>query len=159
PPDVLWTRVNSNEAVPGVMTPITWSFYGPTLETYGRSGYADFGVIPWSAVRWSDDVAERFIGVFHGRLSINVNEVRKMMSGLPGIRGDDIERDMLGSVRTGVVDERYPGRTAAVAWRAPLTLARFGRAPRRGCEDNERWWAASVGRDGPRAGIDPRALL
>jgi pyruvate,water dikinase len=157
--DVLWTRVNSNEAVPGVMMPITWSFYGRTLETYGRRGFADLGVIPSSAVAWSDDASQRFIAVFHGRLSINVNVVRQIMSGLPGVTGDQIERDMLGSVRTGVVDHPYPGRTLAVLWRAPLTIARHGRGPRLGCEQNHSWWSAVVGPDGPRPGVDARALL
>jgi pyruvate,water dikinase len=151
--------VNSNEAVPGVMMPITWSFYGPTLETFGRAGFADLGVIPRHAARWSDDAGQRFIAVFHGRLTINVNEVRRMMSGLPGVTGEDIERDMLGSVREGIEDHTYPGRTRAVLWRAPLTIARHGRAPRAGCEDNLRWWAAHVGRAGPHKGVDLRALL
>ena len=45
PDGVLWSRVNSAETFPGVLTPITWSVYREALETSVRAGFFDLGVV------------------------------------------------------------------------------------------------------------------
>ena len=154
---MLWTRANTAEAAPGVLTALGWSFYGELTEINIRRGFADLGVIPAHATSYPPAVEDRFLGVFSGRLSINVGVFRRLMMGLPGVSGDDIERDILGSVRPGVVDEPYPGRTRAVLTRAPLTLARNSARTTAFRRDIHQWWSAGIDRNGAR--IDPRRLL
>lgn len=159
PPGTLWTRVNSGEAVPGVMTPVTWAYYGRALELGGRQGFADLGVIPRSVVPYPADPGERLLGIFHGRLTVNVDVARRFFAGLPGVSGDDVERDMFGSAREGVVDEPYPWRTAAVLAKAPMWLAVSRAKPREVLEANRRLWTEAVVPEGVRDGVDPRWVL
>ena len=156
---VLWTRVNSAETFPGVVTPTTWSFYGEALESAIRKGFWDLGIIPAAASEYPDRVDERIIGIFHGRIAVNVDVTRRLMSGLPGVSGDDIERDMLGSVREAAEVEGYPHRLPAVLLKTPWRLTAGAREPGRLLRECSRWWRERVGPDGPREGVPPRVLL
>ncbi|MDT7599645.1 MAG: hypothetical protein QOK26_1722, partial [Pseudonocardiales bacterium] len=49
PPGVLWTRGNSAEAAPGVLTAMNYSFYGQLSEVNVRRALYGLGVIPRSA--------------------------------------------------------------------------------------------------------------
>ena len=44
-PDVLWSPGNVSEAIPGVSTPLNWSFVGDAIELAGRRGFAALGVL------------------------------------------------------------------------------------------------------------------
>lgn len=159
PADVLWTRVNVSEAVPGVMTPITWSFYGELLETSARQGFHDLGILPRSATAYPAATSDLMFGVFAGRFAANVGVVRTIMGSLPGVTGDDVERDMLGSIREGVRDPGLGFRLPMIALRMPGTLLGAGRRSSRCREDFGRWWAARVGRDGLTGPGTPRDAL
>jgi pyruvate,water dikinase len=148
PDDVLWTRVNVSEAVPGVMYPVTWSFYGELVETGARRGFHQLGVLPRAGVAYPAAVGERLFGVFAGRYATNVGVVRTQFSALPGVSGDDVERDMLGSIREGVDDESPGFRLPAIALRMPPRLLRAGRNARRCRDGYGRWWRSRTGRCG-----------
>lgn len=159
PPGVLWSRANFVEAVPGVLVPANWSFYGRLMDVSGRQGFADLGVIPQSATAYPPDPGRRMFGIFSGHAAINVDVVRSMMGGLPGVTGDDVERDMLGSVRDGVVDEGFGWRVPSVLARAPLQLARIQSGPARFRADAGRWWSSRVNTAGLRTGVTARSAL
>ncbi|HEV8625732.1 MAG TPA: PEP-utilizing enzyme [Acidimicrobiia bacterium] len=159
PDGVLWSRVNTSEILPGVLTPVSWSFYGRQTETSARHGWADLGVIPRSATGYPHPVEDRFLGVFFGRCAANVNVLRVIMGGLPGVTGDDIERDVLGSVRDGVVDQGYRWRLPAVLIRLPRLITLVGRRAERFRAESFAWWARQVDATGLRPGNEPRAAL
>lgn len=159
PGGVLWTRANAGESLPGVLTPLSWSVYGRVLELSARQGFADLGVAPKSATAYPAAIEDRLIGVFAGRCTINVGVIRNLMGGLPGITGDDIERDMLGAVRPGVVDTGYGWRLPAFLVKAPPRLLSAGRAPARCRLETARYWATMVDHRGLRAGAEPGAVL
>lgn len=159
PDGVLWTRVNVGEALPGVTTPISWSFYGDLLESAARRGFADLGIIPASATTCPARAQDRMFGVFSGYFVANVGVVRAVMSGLPGVSGDDIERDMLGSVREGVQDTSFGWRLPSIAARMPVRLFGAGRTATRCREDYGRWWASRVDRSGLIGPGTPREAL
>lgn len=159
PDGVLWSRVNVVEAAPGVLVPADWSFYGKIMDVAGRKGFADFGVIPWSATAYPDDIRHRMFGIFGGYAAMNVEVVRSIMGGMPGVSGDDVERDLLGSVREGVVDEGFGFRTHAVLAKAPVRLAQIKRGPAAFRLQTGQWWSSRVDTAGLRPGVDARAAL
>jgi pyruvate,water dikinase len=148
PEGVLWTRVNVSEAVPGVLTPITWSFYGELVESGARRGFHDLGVLPRSEVPYPAAVGMRMFGVFAGRYATNVGVIRTQFSALPGVSGDDVERDMLGSIREGVRDPDPGFRLPAIALRMPPKLLRAGHNSIRCRQSYGRWWSSRVDRGG-----------
>ncbi|MDT7567207.1 MAG: hypothetical protein QOG76_5831, partial [Pseudonocardiales bacterium] len=59
PPGVLWTRGNSAEAAPGVLTAMNYSFYGQLSEVNVRRALYGLGVIPRSATGFFPDAGDR----------------------------------------------------------------------------------------------------
>jgi pyruvate, water dikinase len=156
---VLWSRVNTAEAAPGVMTPMTWTYYVYLLEVAARAGFVSMGIIPPAAGRYPMAVKERMFGCFHGRCTGNVTVVRKIFGSLPGVSGDEVERDLLGSSREGVADDPYPFRLPFVLARLSVIVLRRRREPARNHDANERWWRASVEGSRLRQGLDARTML
>jgi pyruvate,water dikinase len=88
---------------------------------------------------------------------MNVDRARELAGLLPGMTGDDFERDLLGAVRPDAAPTRSdPRRLPAVVVKAPLVLARERSVPRRLHQRQMNWWQATVlnGR-----WPDPRTLL
>jgi pyruvate,water dikinase len=158
-PDVCWTRTNVAEVSPGVLTPLAWSFLGKLVDVSSRRGFCQLGAIPASALRYPDDVDQHIMGAFHGRIALNVSVLRAMMSGFPGVSGDDVERDIVGSVRPGVVDASYGWRGPAVVAKAGITLARSGKLAATVLAETAVWWSARFGPDGIVDGTPPRQAM
>jgi pyruvate,water dikinase len=159
PPHVCWTRTNMAEAAPGILTPAGWSFYGKLIDINSRRGFAQLGVLPRAALPYPDNVGEHLIGAFHGRACLNVTVLRSMMSGLPGVRGDDVERDIVGSARPGIRDDGFGWRLPHVLTRAPFTLAGSGHAAAAVLNSTTAWWRHRFGPPGIVDGTDPRTAL
>jgi len=158
-PRVCWTRINTAEAAPGILTPLAWSgFYRGPSEIAVMTGFADLGVMPREAAR-ERARDQRLLGCFYGRLSINIDTLRSIMGGLPGTSGDEVERDILGSTRPGVVDETFGWRVPALAARMPRYLMTNTRELATLRHEVEQWWRSRVGPDGVRAGHDPLTVF
>jgi phosphohistidine swiveling domain-containing protein len=142
-----------------VLTPMAWGFFGRIGEVNCRRGFADLGLLPRSAVAYPDSVGERMFGIFCGRMALNAPVMRKIMCALPGVKGDEVERDILGYVPEGVRDEPYPWRGSVVAVKAPPQLLKAGRETASLRSSSQVWWQSRVGPAGPSAGVDPRELL
>ncbi len=127
-PDRYWTTTNLGEACPDVMSPMCWSVWEESAELGWLSSMAAFGVIPKSRVVVSPDVNDRGLSCFFGRQALNVDAIKRIMAGLPGVDPDDFERDLMGSVRPGAA--KYKGSLARVPFilaKAPLALMTTGR--------------------------------
>src|SRR5205807_2101552 len=94
-----------------------------------------------------------------GRFAANVGVIRTIMGSVPGVTGDDVERDMLGSIREGVQDPSLGFRLPMIALRMPVTLLGAGRRSLRCRRDFGRWWSARVGREGLTGPGTPRDAL
>jgi pyruvate,water dikinase len=156
-PDTLWTLTNVGEATPDILSPLCWSLWGTGVEFASRGGLYDFGVLGSSALRVPDDPNQWSTACFFGRQAMNVDRARELAGLLPGMTGDDFERDLLGAVRPDAAPTRSdPRRLPAVVVKAPLVLARERSVPRRLHQRQMNWWQTTVlnGR-----WLDPRTLL
>ncbi|MDM3973500.1 PEP-utilizing enzyme [Mycobacterium marseillense] len=156
-PSRLWTLTNVGEATPDILSPLCWSLWGTGVEFASRGGLYDFGVLGSSALRVPDDPNQWSTACFFGRQAMNVDRARELAGLLPGMTGDDFERDLLGAVRPDAAPTRSdPRRLPAVIVKAPLVLARARSAPRRLHQRQMDWWRATLltGR-----WPDPRNLL
>jgi pyruvate,water dikinase len=159
-PCTAWSTVNTAEALPGLVTPLSWSFWAEPLEVGMRGAFADMGALPMREVRMPTAVDERFSAVFFGRVGANVDRLRYCADRVPGTSGAQFEQQVLSSVRPdapgGPTRRRYPmiaARLPVAAARIPVVLGRFRALTRQ-------WWG-----DETQAGIDAaepaqlRALL
>jgi phosphohistidine swiveling domain-containing protein len=123
----------------------------------GRVG--DLGLAPASTLGYPPKVEDRALGTSYGRLTANINQARKVWGALPGVSGDDVERDLLGSSREGVVDEHHPRRVPALLTSIPRVLVAGRGRPRQNLEDLKAYWRSVVGPDGLRDGVWPEDAL
>lgn len=156
-PDRMWTLTNVGEATPDILSPLCWSLWGAGVEFASRAGIYDFGVLPRSALVVPEDPNQWATACFYGRQAMNVDRARELAGLLPGMTGDDFERDLLGSVRADATPTRSdPTRLPFVAVKAPLAAIRQRWAPQRAHDDQMTWWRAKVLPGDP---ADPRGLL
>lgn len=110
-PASAWTRTNTAEAFPGVLTPLGWTFAYEPLERAFREGMVRIGVLPASEREPPRAIDLRFIGAAHyGRLAISIDAYRNLADRMPGNSGDAFERQFFGSVRPGVTSTPVRGR-------------------------------------------------
>lgn len=156
-PTRFWSTANIGEATPDVLSPMCWSFWGPTMEAGGRLAYFDLGILSAAETAVPTGADNLMTAHFRGRPAMNLDLLRAWFDAMPGMTADDFERDICGTVREGLPPTPSRGRTAAIARKAPVALATTHRRLHRTAADNERWWTAQV-LDRHGAG-DPLALL
>lgn len=153
-----WTTINYEEALPGVLTPLTWSFWNERMELAQRGGYVDLGVLPRAALRFPEHVDDRFVGCFFARFAGNVSTVHAVSDLIPGTSGDEVERHMFGEVLSSTASTPSHRRVPVVATKAPVTILTLPRRLRRRRAEVDAWWRASVA-DPPRTVPAARAAL
>lgn len=142
-----WTTVNFGEALPGVSTPLGWTWFRGGMELGAKGGFADMGAIPKKEVRLSADPDDRVFGVFYGRVAGNLSFMRRMGDQMPGSSGDAIEAKFFPSsttVATGSPTTRNLHRAAIVAMKLPVNLSRTKRKLGRLETVIDSWWTAAV---------------
>lgn len=144
PTTAAWTTVNLAEALPGVPTPLGWTWFFEGCELGMRQGLADLGVIARHDVRICPDLDDRFHGIFYGRAAANLDFVARLGDQIPGSSGRVFEEAALGGARSDRPSSRDPRRLAAVAVRSPVSLALLKR--RLGALETEinDWWRVTV---------------
>ncbi|HEV3354874.1 MAG TPA: PEP-utilizing enzyme [Acidimicrobiales bacterium] len=143
-PDTLWTVTNTAEALPGVLTPLAWTFWNEPCEMGMRRAFHRLGVIPKSGVRFATTADERYSAAFCGRYSANVDQMRLMADAMPGTSANAMEEQLLGAVRPGVANRPRRGRYPIVAVSLPRAARRLPKELAALRAETDAWWRASV---------------
>jgi phosphohistidine swiveling domain-containing protein len=143
-PGTLWSTTNTAEALPGVLTPLAWTFWNEPCERGMRRAFHRLGVLPAAGVRFAPTPDERFSAAFCGRYAANVDSLRAMADAMPGTSANAMEEQLLGTVRPGVNNRPRRGRYPVVA----VALPRAARAlPAQLAElrsSTDTWWRSAV---------------
>jgi phosphohistidine swiveling domain-containing protein len=125
-----WTTGNVAEAVPGVLTPLTYTFWTRPFERSVRGSYAEMGVLSRADGRKvTDDPDETALGIVFGRAVLNVNLVLSVGAGLPGTNAAEVGANILGDTADDItaLPPNTPLRYPVVAARLPILAARLKR--------------------------------
>jgi phosphohistidine swiveling domain-containing protein len=144
-PGTFWTTVNAAEALPGVSTPLNWTFFGEPVERAFRGTFADLGVIRERDVFVAPSVDDRLWGMFYGRAAANLNVFRGLADLTPGTSGDAFEEQIFGTIRPGVTGRPSKRRYPVAAFKFPRAAIAVPRVLARHRSDIERFWQASTG--------------
>ena len=154
-PDTTWTTVNTAEAMPGVQTPLGWTWWADALELAMRGCFCDIGVLKKSEITTSPVIDERFSGVFYGRFVGSVNNLRRIGDRMLGSSGDAVEEQIFGSVASGIESNRTMRRYPIVAVKMPALMLRVSKQLHGMRGEYTAWWRrntlAEVLADGPGA--------
>ncbi len=157
-PDRFWTTVNALEATPLVLTAIDWTFWKKSLELAAMRAWCDLGIVAPDEVVFIDDANHRVTASFFGRQAVNIDRVRWLMGSLPGTSGDDIERDIFGEVRPGIVDPPRKVSKVAMARGFPKSLRRHSAEVASFRDQTQEWWQERIG-DPASGGSAAKRLL
>ena len=160
PENAVWSTANAGEAIPGTVTPLNWSLFGTVCEQSIRYGFQQIGVLSKRDVRVPRDNKERTLGIFYGHSAIKVDFLCEMASRVPGMSGEAMAMQMLGSAPPGLPTGRQVWRYPFIAIRLPLaglTLKRrLDKVVRKTSLD---WWRTGVRRAPMLSLIDARAQM
>ena len=143
-PSVAWSTINAGEAIPGVVTTLTWSLFGERTERGLRGAFCDLGVLTEAQISRPDNPDERVWDIFFGRAAANLETFRNLADRMPGTSGDAMESQLFGTVRPGVSSRTQFQRYPVVAAKAPMAM--WGVAGRldRAAEHIGPWWRKAV---------------
>jgi len=143
-PDVYWSTSNFGEAVPGVSTPLSWSFWGPALETAMRGGVYEIGGLDATERALPVARADWFAGAFFGRPAMNIQYLATVGDRMPGTSGQAVVRDLMGNVPQDMVFNPTKKRYPSIAWRLPYTFITLPRRVREAQAQASAYWSANV---------------
>jgi pyruvate,water dikinase len=144
-PDQYWGTANLGEAMPGVLTPLGWSIWGPAAELSVRDAFVAMGSLePGRAGLMPADASERFISIFYGRVAGRINFLCEMGDRLPGSNAEIIAGQMLGEVPAGILARRDLSRLPAIARRLPVQMVNIKRDVIRGTAPSKAWYARQL---------------
>ena len=144
-PGVAWSRVNLAEAMPGVLSPLGWTFWADATEASARRIFWRLGVIPRSGLAPPTRTDDRFIGIFFGRAAANVDWIHHKVVRMPGTNPEAFELQYFGSVRTGVDHRLVRTRYPVIAGRLPVAALGNPARVRRVRREIDEWWRRSTG--------------
>jgi pyruvate,water dikinase len=139
-----WSTTNVSEAVPGVPTPLNWTFWRPPFERTMRGAFGALGALERTRIGDPTDPHERMFGIFHGRVAAKVEFLGEMGDRLPGTSGAAIAEQFLGELPPGFASTRTWRRYPVIAARMPYAALA---APRRAVATRratQRWWSAEL---------------
>jgi len=143
PSRVAWTMGNTSEALPGVATALSWTFFGPACEAGMRRGFYNLGALRRHELPIPSEAQRRFSAVTHGRFAGNIDLMAQMAERLPGIEPEKVEQQLFGEVRDvarNPTRSRYP----VVAVRMPAELLTALGRLRRSREETHAWWNLAI---------------
>jgi len=144
-----WTRVNIAEGIPGVCTPLNWSWWDEANERMIRGAYRDMGVLDAVRIPDVEQVDERAGAIFYGRPALNVDVSRRMADLQPGTSGEALEKHYFGAVRPDAPSAPSRRRYPFIAMKLPGQWRGVPHLLHSLYHESHRWWQSIVAPGAP----------
>lgn len=142
--DAYWSTSNFGEAMPGVMTPLGWTFWGPTAERATRGAFASMGALTRSEAAYPSNPLDRVCTVFHGRVAGRVDFLVGIGDRLPGTTGAAVAEQVVGAMPSELSSVHTRRRYPVIALRFPYSFATINSKVRRASIETDKWWAENI---------------
>ncbi|MDQ1505387.1 MAG: rifampicin phosphotransferase [Actinomycetota bacterium] len=144
PPGRLWSRANIGEALPGVLTPLTWDLWEVAAEGAARQAFHALGAATRQERLVPADRDQRFARAFYGRGAVQLDFLCSMGDRIPGTSGAAIAEQIFGSAPESIRGVRTRRRYPIIAARMPYTFFRIPSVLRSVAADTEDWWRRQI---------------
>jgi phosphohistidine swiveling domain-containing protein len=145
-PEWWWTTANVAEALPGVLTPLMWTLWGPSIEHAPRVACYLIGALTRKESRLPDRREDWWAQAFHGRCAIQLNFMATVGDRMPGTTGMATIANVFGDVPPDMEFHPTRRRYPIVAWRLPALFVRWPSQLAALSADCDRWWTDSIAR-------------
>ncbi|GAA0617548.1 hypothetical protein GCM10009547_19760 [Sporichthya brevicatena] len=145
-PDEHWTRTNVGEAMPGVLTPLGWTFWGGNAERAFRGAIADMGALTAVERAVPADPNTWTMRPFYGRIGWNVDFFAVMGDRMPGTSAEKVALSLLGRVPPTLASNptrRFYARVAASMAKVVTTSPREVRTV---SAETDQWYRRTIQR-------------
>jgi phosphohistidine swiveling domain-containing protein len=142
--NAFWSSSNIGEAMPGVMTPLSWSIWGDPAECSMREPFVSMGVLPRRERGVPADPAERTVGIFYGRVAGRVDFLTRMGDALPGTSGGQLAERIYGIVPPNYRPQRRRRRYPLIAVRSTTAFLTLPRKLRANQREVDQWWRSRI---------------
>jgi phosphohistidine swiveling domain-containing protein len=102
PAAACWSRINAEEAFPGVAKPLCWDFFGAGTNRCWRAMLLDFGLLR-EGEHLPGDADTGYLYPFYGRPSINMDRMMTVMGLFPGDMAGDHAKELFSHNPAGAV--------------------------------------------------------
>lgn len=119
----VWSRVNFSEAIQGVQTPLSWTFWQFAMETAVRRGFGALGVLTRTEVPPPASPDDRISVAFYGLPAGNLNTFHRIGQRMPGTDGDTVLAQMFGEPRGAIGSRESVTSRLRAKLRYPVILA------------------------------------
>ncbi|HEY1968680.1 MAG TPA: PEP-utilizing enzyme [Pseudonocardia sp.] len=143
PTDSHWTTTNVGEAMPGVLTPLSWSMWRPVGKALPELAHA-VGAIDDGERRRLTDPAHQPMRIFYGRAAFQVEFFAMLGDRLPGTTGPEAARSLLGRIPEDLTYQPTKRRYPAVALRFPATFLKAPRQVAAATAATAGWYQAGI---------------
>jgi pyruvate,water dikinase len=143
-PTTAWTRVNVSEIMPGVQTPLSWTFWESSSERYLRESYHDLGLNTSLDIPDPADIDRRVVGIFYGRAAVNVDTLRRWYHAMPGDSGVAVEEFFLSGLVAPAPAPKSRARYPLIMAKIANQMLRNPGQARRVLSDATEWWRVST---------------
>ncbi|MEE3753155.1 PEP-utilizing enzyme [Mycobacterium intracellulare] len=144
-PDAFWSSSNIGEAMPGVMTPLSWSIWSVPAECSMREPFVSMGVLPRRERGVPHDPTERAVNIFFGRVAGRVDFLTRMGDSLPGTTGARLAERIYGIVPPGYRPQRRRRRYPLIAVRSTTAFLTLPRTLLENQRKIDQWWRSRIG--------------
>jgi phosphohistidine swiveling domain-containing protein len=144
PPARLWSRANIGEALPGVLTTLTWDLWEIGAEGATRGAFHALGAATRKEALVPVDRDQRFTRAFYGRGAVQLDFLCSMGDRIPGTSGAAIAEQVFGHVPDSLLGVRTRRRYPVIAARMPYTFLRIPSVLRSTAEDTHQWWRCQI---------------
>jgi phosphohistidine swiveling domain-containing protein len=146
-PGTHWTTANIGEAMPGVLTPLSWSLWGPTTERTNRETFRATGAFTAEDLPYPvpDPPDDRINKIFYGRAAVKVDALAALGDRMPGTSGSQVVAGVLGSVPNDMQFAKTRRRYAHVAASLARQNATISKRLHTAARITTPWWQRRVG--------------
>ncbi|EHB56497.1 Pyruvate, water dikinase [Mycolicibacterium rhodesiae JS60] len=135
-----WSTSNVAEAMPGVMTPLSWSLWHRVLEKASLNAAFQIGVLSRREAKPASDVNRQWFRAFYGRPALQVRYMAMIGDRMPGTSGEQAVESVLGRVPDDWQSEPTLRRLPIIALRLPWVTVSGPRKIRRTAEAVDEWY-------------------
>lgn len=147
-PEWWWTTANVAEALPGVLTPLMWTLWNPSIEHGPRHAAYAIGALTRAESKLPARRDQWWVQPFYGRCAVQLNFMATIGDRMPGTTGAATIASVFGEVPAGMTFSPSRRRYPIIAWRLPTLFLRWPKQVAALSADFDRWWSASVQRVG-----------
>ena len=161
-PNEHWSTANVGEALPGVLTPLGWTLWGPTIERAMRQTMVNMGALTKPEAELPTEFEGRIIRMFYGRGALSVDLLARLGDCMPGTTGQQVVAGVYGEVPDTITFNPTLKRLPYISVGLPKEHFTIYKKLQAAVAETGAWWQQQAervpGLDYADAGID-RALI